>query len=66
MEFYSFRHRKRVDIPDENLRKRRYESNGGHRYAIFGSAIVEGQEAKVSKFISKADFETYPYPEVKA
>jgi hypothetical protein len=63
MEFYSFAHRKRIDVADENLRKRRVQANGATRYAIFGSQVVDGKEAKVSKFVSKDAFDAAPYDE---
>jgi hypothetical protein len=66
MEFYSFVHRRRIDVAGENLRKRRVPVHGAERYAIFGSQTVDGKEAKVSKFVSKADFDAAPYPEASA
>jgi len=66
MEFYSFRHRNRVDVSESNLKKRTYDGNGGKRYAIFGAAVVDGLEAKVSKFVSKDTYDKSPYPEATA
>jgi hypothetical protein len=63
MEFYSFTHRKRIDVPDENLKKRRYAAKSGERYSVFGSATVEGKEAKVSKFVSKDTYDKLDLPE---
>jgi hypothetical protein len=63
MEFYSFVHRRRIEVAAENLRKRRVPVNGAERYAIFGTQTVDGKATKVSKFVSKAAFDAAPYPE---
>ena len=63
MEFYSFAHRRRVDIPDDCLRRRQVQANGNTRYAVYGSAMVDGKEAKVSKFVSKATYDALDFAE---
>ncbi len=70
MEFYDVRHRKKVDVPESDVRKTSYTrttKNGSTqtRYAVRAKTKVEGVEVSLTKFISKAEFDRLPMAEEK-
>jgi hypothetical protein len=70
MELYSLKHRKTVDLPQEDLRKRRMQRKlaGGEnqeRYAIVAETTVDGTSVKLSRFVNRDTFEALKVPEVQ-
>jgi hypothetical protein len=64
IQFYDVRSRQKVDVPEERIRKTRYEratKDGGTRtsYALRG----EHNGTKLTKFVSQADWEKLDVPE---
>ena len=63
MEFYSLKHRKTVDVPEELVRKRlieRQTSRGTQqRYMLEAKTDVEGTPVSLHKFVSRATFEAF-------
>jgi hypothetical protein len=62
MRFYSVRHRRAVEVPDETVEGRVIErtTRAGARqvrYLLTATAEVEGQPARLTKFVSRAEFE---------
>lgn len=70
MEFYDVRHRKKVDVPESQVRKKSYTrttKNGSTqtRYAVRARISVEGSEVSLTKFVSKAEYDRLSVPEDK-
>jgi hypothetical protein len=70
MEFYSLKHRRTIDVPEKDVRKRRMQrttSSGKpqERYAITAETTVDGQTVKLSKFVNREAFDALAVPEVK-
>lgn len=69
MEFYSVKHRKKVEVPEKDIQKKTYsrESSSGSsvRYAAVAETTVEGDKVKLTKFINKATFDSLKVPEAK-
>lgn len=61
MEFYSVKKRKKVEIPDDQIKKTTYEGRGGQvRYAVRGT---DDDGTNLTKFVSKDVFESLDVPE---
>ncbi len=70
MEFYSVKHRKKVEVPDKHIKKKMFNSGGEGqtnrtRYAAVAEHEVEGTKVKLTKFINKATFDSLKVDEVK-
>jgi hypothetical protein len=69
MEFYSVKHRKKVSVPDDEVKKKMFNSGNGEssrtRYAAVAETTVEGSKVKLTKFINKQTFEDLKVDEVK-
>jgi len=68
MEFYSVKHREKIEVPDGNIKKRTFnsgESAGRVRYAAVAEVTHKGDTVKLTKFINKATFDSLEVPEVK-
>ncbi len=70
MEFYDVRHRRKVNVPESDVRKTSYTrttKNGSTqtRYAVRAKTKVEGVEVSLTKFISKAEFDRLNVPAEK-
>ncbi len=68
MEFYSVKHRKKVDVPDGDIKKKIYNSGKSEnsvRYAAVAKFKVDGDEVNLTKFINKATFDSLKVDEVK-
>ncbi len=69
MEFYSVKHRKKVTVPDKDIKKKKFNSGDGEssrtRYAAVAETNVEGDKVKLTKFINKATFDEMKCDEVK-
>jgi hypothetical protein len=69
MEFYSVKHRKKVNVPDDEIKKKMFNSGNGEssrtRYAAVAEANVDGDKVKLTKFINKATFDGLKVDEVK-
>jgi hypothetical protein len=62
MRFYSVRHRRAVDVPDEAIEARvteRPTKSGGVqvRYLLVAKTEVEGQPVTLTKFVTRTEFE---------
>jgi hypothetical protein len=70
MEFFSVKHRKKVEVPDDKIQKRVVNSGGKGqsdrpRYAAVAETEVDGSKVKLTKFINKALYDSLNVPEVK-
>ncbi|HEX2915606.1 MAG TPA: hypothetical protein VH186_32900 [Chloroflexia bacterium] len=69
MEFYSVKHRKKVEVPDHDIKKKRFNSGEGDssrtRYAAVAESTVDGDKVKLTKFINKQTFDSLKVDEVK-
>ena len=69
MEFYSVKHRKKVEVPDKDIQKKTYNSKGDKgsstRYAAVAETEVEGSTVKLTKFINKETYDSLKVPEAK-
>ena len=67
MEFYSVKHRKKVEVPDADIKKKTYNSKGDKggstRYAAVAKTVVEGSEVNLTKFINKETYDSLKVPE---
>jgi hypothetical protein len=68
MEFYSVKHREKIDVPEDKIKKRKFSSGEGEgriRYAAVAEVSHKGDNVKLTKFISKVDYDKLGVPEVK-
>lgn len=65
MEFYSVKHRKKIEVPDKDIRKKTFGEGTQLRYAAVASTDVDGDKVNLTKFISKATFDELKVPEDK-
>jgi hypothetical protein len=68
MEFYSVKHRKKIDVPNDQIKKKTYntgKSENSIRYAAVAKTTVDGDEVNLTKFINKATFDSLQVEEVK-
>jgi hypothetical protein len=65
IQFYSVKAKKKVSVPEENVRKVRYErkTKAGSRSSYALRAEMSGQ--KLTKFVSKQDWDELKVPEEK-
>jgi uncharacterized UBP type Zn finger protein len=69
MEFYSVKHREKVDVPDKDIKKRKFNSGKDGdstrtRYAAVAEITHKGDKIKLTKFINKETFDKLSVPEV--
>ncbi len=66
IQFYSVKNKKKVSVPEESIRKVRYErkTKAGTRTSYALRAEMNGQ--KLTKFVSKQDWDRLKVPEEKA
>jgi hypothetical protein len=61
IEFYSVKHRKKVQVDESEVQKKTYErqtSKGTQtRYALQAETNVDGDRVKLTKFVSKDDYD---------
>ena len=67
MEFYSVKHRRKVEVADGDLKKKAFEvkGKGGNmmtRYAVVAQTTVDGSKVNLTKFISKDTYDTLTCP----
>lgn len=69
MEFYSVKHRKKVEVPDKDVKKKMFNSGNGEssrtRYAAVAETMVGDDKVKLTKFINKATYDSLKVDEVK-
>ncbi|MBN9388175.1 MAG: hypothetical protein J0I20_09005 [Chloroflexi bacterium] len=65
MEFYSVKHRKKVEVSDKDIRKKTYGEGTSLRYAAVASTNVDGDKVNLTKFINKATYDGLNVPEDK-
>jgi hypothetical protein len=75
MEFYSVKHREKIEVEDSDIKKRKFNSKkdsdkkgdkgtGSTRYAAVAEVTHKGDKVKLTKFISKDTFESLKVPEI--
>ncbi len=61
IEFYSVKHRRKVQVDDSEVEKKTYEretSKGVQtRYALQAETTVDGDKVKLTKFVGKEDYD---------
>jgi hypothetical protein len=61
IEFYSVKHRRKVQVDEGEIEKKTYEretSKGTQtRYAFQAQTTVDGDQVKLTKFVGKEDFD---------
>jgi hypothetical protein len=61
VEFYSVKHKRKVSVDESEIEKRTYEretSKGTQtRYALQAETTVDGDRVKLTKFVSKGDYD---------
>ena len=61
IEFYSVKHRKKVDVDERDVQKKTFEretSKGKQtRYGLQANTTVEGDQVKLTKFVSKEEYD---------
>jgi len=67
MEFYSVKHRKKVEVPTSDLKRKIYnvKGKGGNmmtRYAVRAMTSVDGEQTSLTKFVSKDAFDALNAP----
>jgi hypothetical protein len=62
-EFYSVKHKRKVSVDDSEIQKKTYEretSKGTQtRYALQAETTVDGDKVKLTKFVSKDDYDRH-------
>ncbi len=66
MEFYSVKHRKKIEVDDKDIRKKTFGEGTQLRYAAVAQTTVDGAAVNLTKFISKVTFEGLKVPEAEA
>ena len=63
VEFYSVKHRKKVQVAESEIEKKTYEretSKGKQtRYAFQAQTTVDGDQVKLTKFVGKDDYDKF-------
>jgi len=59
VSFYSVKHRRAVDVPENEITKVIYNAGGGprERYGLRAETTVDGEKVKLTKFINKATYD---------
>ncbi len=71
MEFYSVKHREKIDVPDKDVKKKMFNSGGKDgessrtRYAAVATVEHKGSKVNLTKFISKDTFDSMKVEVVK-
>ena len=70
MEFFNLKTKQKVEIPDNDLKKRRSvrTTSGGkrqERYAVIAEVRDNGKALQLFKFVNKDTFDGLDVPEVK-
>jgi hypothetical protein len=69
VEFYNLKTKQRVEVPDDQIRKRRSRrtTSGGatqERYAAVATVEVGGVPVTLYKFVNRATFDSLRVPEI--
>src|SRR4029077_15165233 len=69
MEFYNLKTKKKVEVPDSELKKRRSvrTTSGGtrqERYAVVADTDVDGKPLRMYKFVNKATVDSLDVPQL--
>jgi hypothetical protein len=63
VEFYSVKHKRKVQVDDSEIQKKTFEretSKGTQtRYALAAETTVDGDRVKLTKFVSKDDYDRF-------
>ena len=71
MEFYSVKHREKIDVADKDVKKKMFHSEGKDgensrtRYAAVAAVEHKGSQVKLTKFISKDTYDKMDVDVVK-
>ncbi len=60
MQFYNVKKRGKVDILEDQLKKKVYDSKGRKRYAV---RAVDDDGTNLTRFVSKDDYDALDVPE---
>ena len=64
IEFYSVKHRRKVQVDESDIEKKTFEretSKGKQtRYGLQANTKVDGDQVKLTKFVSKDDWDKLP------
>jgi hypothetical protein len=68
LEFYNLKTKKKVEIPESEIKKKRSvrTTSGGirqERYAVVADIDVDGKPMRMYKFVNKATFDSLHVPE---
>ena len=68
MQFYNLKSKKKVEVPEHDIKKRRMvrTTSGGkrqERYAAIASVHVDGKPLQMFKFLNKETFDSLNVPE---
>ena len=62
-EFYSVKHKRKVSVDDSEIQRKTFEretSKGTQtRYALQAETTVDGDKVKLTKFVSKDDYDRH-------
>ncbi len=61
VDFYDLKLRKHVLIPENNITKAKFRTRRGHQRHALRGKTSDGRS--LAKFISKAEWESLPFPE---
>ncbi len=59
MQFYNVKKREKVEIPEDQLKKKVYDSKGRKRYAV---RAVDDDGTNLTRFVSKDDYDELDVP----
>ena len=65
MEFYSVKHRKKVDVNEKDVSKKTFGEGNRLRYAAIADTTVDGDQVKLTRFISKTTYDELKVAEDK-
>jgi hypothetical protein len=68
LEFYNLKTKKKVNVPESEIKKKRSvrTTSGGirqERYAVVADVEVDGKPLRMYKFVNKATFDSLHVPE---
>ncbi len=64
IEFYSVKHRKKIPVPETNVKKTTYtRTTKAGKTQIRYAVTAEYDGSKLTKFVSQADWEAFDLPE---
>lgn len=65
MQFYNVKTRKKVDVPESQLKKQRFERKTSKGMQVRYAVTAEVDGTKLFKFVNEKDYKALSAPEVK-